>query len=107
MFFQDLTFEQAVIIFENSLLSMDNDEFFKTLGTSIEELRSKEERDSKMRKFNETSTLEDVENMTIEEAIYILERDANSKWGPWEARPYKAKACQIAVEALKGKEGKK
>lgn len=38
-----LTIEQALALFEKGLSNMDDETFFKTLGTSIEELRAKEE----------------------------------------------------------------
>lgn len=43
MDFQDLTIEQAIVLFEESLSKMDDEEFFRTLGTSVEELRVKAE----------------------------------------------------------------
>ena len=54
-----------------------------------------------MRKFDHNSTWEDVQNMTIEEAIAVLSHDADSDGKEWSARPHKAKAAQMAIEALK------
>lgn len=53
-----------------------------------------------MREFNMHSTWDSVEDMTINEAIYILSKDANSDGDTWSARPHKAKAAQMAIEAL-------
>ncbi|MCM1235748.1 MAG: hypothetical protein NC489_37105 [Ruminococcus flavefaciens] len=39
--------------------------------------------------------------MTIEEAIAILSKDANSDGRDWSARPHRKKAAQMAIEALK------
>jgi hypothetical protein len=54
-----------------------------------------------MRKFDHTSTEQDVQDMTIEEAIFILSKDANSDGKTWSARPHKRKAAQMAIIALK------
>lgn len=54
-----------------------------------------------MRNFDYNTSWEDVKDMTIEEAIYILSRDANSDGKEWQARPHKAKAAQIAIDAMK------
>jgi len=54
-----------------------------------------------MRKFDHNSTWEDVQNMTIEEAIAVLSHDADSDGKEWSARPHKGKAAQMAIEALK------
>lgn len=53
-----------------------------------------------MRNFGCNTTWEDVQDMTIEEAIAILSHDANSDGKEWQARPHKAKAAQMAIEAL-------
>ncbi|MBQ7277296.1 MAG: hypothetical protein IJS58_08640 [Bacilli bacterium] len=53
-----------------------------------------------MREFNHNSTWDSVEDMTINEAINILSHDANSNDKDWSARPHKAKAAQMAIEAL-------
>lgn len=54
-----------------------------------------------MRKFDIHTTDDDVKDMTIDEAINILQRDANSDGKEWSARPHKRKAAQMAIEALK------
>jgi len=54
-----------------------------------------------MREFDIHSTWKDVEDMTAEEAIHILERHAKTDGKQWSARPHMAKACQLAIEALK------
>lgn len=53
-----------------------------------------------MRQFDHKTTLDDVQNMTIDEAIQILSHDANSDGKAWSARPHKAKAAQMAIESL-------
>lgn len=53
-----------------------------------------------VRKFDHNTTLEDVKDMTIDEAISVLQFDANSDGKEWSARPHKAKAAQMAIEAL-------
>ena len=53
-----------------------------------------------MREFDHNTTWEEVEDMTVEEAIHILSRHANSDGSSWTARPHMAKACQMAIEAL-------
>lgn len=54
-----------------------------------------------MRQFDAHTTWEDVQNMTVEEAIAVLSYDADSDGKEWSARPHKAKAAQMAIEALK------
>lgn len=54
-----------------------------------------------MRNFDRFATWEDVQDMTIEEAIAILSHDANSDGKEWSARPHKAKAAQMAIAALR------
>ena len=54
-----------------------------------------------MRNFDHNATWEDVQDMTIEEAIAILSHDANSDGKAWSARPHKAKAAQMAIDALR------
>lgn len=49
-----------------------------------------------MKFFNSDSTLKEVENMSIEEAIYVLNKQANYSI----ARPYIVKACQLAIKAM-------
>ena len=59
-----------------------------------------------VRHFDHHTTWKDVEDMTIDEAVVILLRYANSDGREWSARPHLAKACQMAIEALlKEKEG--
>ena len=53
------------------------------------------------RTFDHHTTWDDVVDMTIDEAIAILSRFANSDGKEWSARPHLAKACQIAIEALR------
>ena len=53
-----------------------------------------------MRKFDAYTTWEEVQDMTIDEAIFILSHDANSDGKKWSARPHKAKAAQMAIKAL-------
>lgn len=55
----------------------------------------------KIRKFDHRTTWEDVQNMTIEEAIDVLSFDANSDDKDWSARPHKARAAQITISVLK------
>lgn len=40
-------------------------------------------------------------DMTAAEAISVLSRLANSDGRDWSARPHLAKACQMAIEALR------
>lgn len=54
-----------------------------------------------MRQFDAHTTWEDVQDMTVEEAIAVLSYDADSDGKEWSARPHKAKAAQMAFEALK------
>lgn len=54
-----------------------------------------------MREFDRNTTWEDVQDMTIEEAIAILSKDAESNGKSWSARPHKAKAAQMAIDALR------
>lgn len=54
-----------------------------------------------MRHFDMHTTWDEVQDMTIEEAIAILSHDANSDGRDFSARPHKARAAQIAIEALK------
>lgn len=53
-----------------------------------------------MRNFDHNATWEDVQDMTVEEAITILSHDANSDGKTWSARPHKVKAAQMAIDAL-------
>lgn len=53
-----------------------------------------------MRTFDHNTTLDDVQDMTTEEAISVLSHDANSDGKDFSARPHKMKAAQIAIEAL-------
>lgn len=53
-----------------------------------------------LRTFGINTTWDDVKDMTIDEAISILSKHANSDGGPWSARPHMAKACSMAIEAL-------
>ena len=53
-----------------------------------------------MRQFDAHTTWEDVQNMTVEEAIVVLSHDADSDGKEWSARPHKAKAAQMAIEVL-------
>lgn len=53
-----------------------------------------------MRKFGIDTTEDDVKDMTIDEAISILQKDANSDGKEWSARPHRKKAAQMAIEAL-------
>ena len=57
-----------------------------------------------MRKFDHNTTWDDVKDMTAEEAIAILSRDANSDGSDWTARPHRAKAAQMAIEALQARQ---
>ena len=59
-----------------------------------------------VRKFDGRAESEDVEDMTVWEAAMILSRWANYTGQEWSPRPHLAKACQMAVEALK-KEGER
>ena len=54
-----------------------------------------------MRQFGIDTTWDDVQDMTTEEAIAILSKHANSDGKDWSARPHMAKACQMAIAALK------
>lgn len=54
-----------------------------------------------IREFGPHTTQKDVEDMTIEEAISILSKYAKTDGSDWSARPHMAKACQMAIEALK------
>lgn len=40
-FFQDLTMEQALALFDHGLSQLDDETFFNTLGTSVAQLRDK------------------------------------------------------------------
>lgn len=42
-----------------------------------------------------------VENMTPEEAIWILSKHARTDGDEWSPRPHMAKACELAVNALR------
>lgn len=53
-----------------------------------------------MRKFDIHTTEDDVKDMTIDEAISILQKDAQSDGKEWSARPHRKKAAQIAIETL-------
>lgn len=53
-----------------------------------------------MRKFGVDTTEDDVKDMTIDEAISILQKDAQSDGKEWSARPHRKKAAQMAIEAL-------
>ena len=53
-----------------------------------------------MRTFDHNTTWNEVQDMTAEEAIHILSRDANSDGKEWSARPHKKRAAQIAIAAL-------
>ena len=57
--------------------------------------------DKNIRIFGVDTTWEDVKDMTPEEAIIILSKYAYSDGKDWSARPHMAKACQMAIEALK------
>lgn len=54
-----------------------------------------------MRQFDHKATWADVQDMTVEEAIAILSKDAQSNGEYWTARPHKAKAAQMAIDALR------
>lgn len=54
-----------------------------------------------MRQFDHRTTWEEVQDMTVEEAITILSQDAQSDGKNWTARPHKAKAAQMAIDALR------
>lgn len=56
-----------------------------------------------MREFDHSTTWADVKDMTIEEAIEVLKFDAESDGKEFSARPHKARAAQIAVQALQEK----
>lgn len=54
-----------------------------------------------VRQFDHHTTWDDVQDMTITEAINVLSRLANTDGRDWSARPHLAKACQMAIEALR------
>jgi len=58
-----------------------------------------------MRTFGPNTTWEEVQDMTIAEAIAILSKYAVSTGEDWTARPHMAKACQMAIEALRSAKG--
>ena len=59
----------------------------------------------KPRRFDHHTTWEDVQDMTVDEAVMVLSRLANSDGREWSARPHLAKACQMAIEALNRMKG--
>lgn len=54
-----------------------------------------------MRNFDYHTTIDDVQDMTIEEAISVLSHDANSDGKDFSARLHKQKAAQMAIKALR------
>ena len=54
-----------------------------------------------VRQFDHHTTWDDVKDMTTAEAISVLSRLANTDGKDWSARPRLAKACQMAIEALR------
>lgn len=54
-----------------------------------------------MRHFDHTTTEDDIKDMTKQEAISILSKYAESDGKDWSARPHMAKACQMAIAALR------
>lgn len=54
-----------------------------------------------MRRFDASTTWSDVSDMTVEEAISILSKYAKTDGRDWSARPHMARACQIAIIAMR------
>lgn len=53
-----------------------------------------------IKKYDCNTTWDEVQDMTIDEAINILQKHANYTGQDWTARPHMAKACQLAIKAM-------
>lgn len=83
----------------NTMLNSESEAIIVKTPDELREILSNAKEE--IRQFDHHTTWDDVRNMTAAEAISILSRLANSDGRDWSARPHLAKACQMAIEALK------